>query len=136
MPEAPIDVLPTGRGHILIVDDEIQSSKIIQKIVSNLGYDTTCFNHCQKALEYFRKQHEAIDLVITDLVMPHMTGDVLAAELMKIKPELPVIICTGHREMLNNSDTTRIRDILIKPVSRQDLAQAARRALAGTRVHT
>jgi len=65
-----------------------------------------------------------------------MTGDVLAAELMKIKPELPVIICTGHREMLNNSDTTKIRDILIKPVSRHDLAQAAQRALTGTRDRT
>jgi len=135
-PEAPIDVLPAGRGHILIVDDEIQSSKIIQKIVSNLGYDTTCFNHSEKALEYFREQYKAIDLIITDLVMANMTGDVLAAELMKIKPELPVIICTGHREMLNNSDTTKIRDILIKPVSRHDLAQAVQRALTGTRDRT
>ena len=135
-PEAPIDVLPAGRGHILIVDDELQSSKIIQKIVSNLGYDTTCFNHSEKALEYFREQYKAIDLIITDLVMANMTGDVLAAELMKIKPELPVIICTGHREMLNNSDTTKIRDILIKPVSRHDLAQAVQRALTGTRDRT
>jgi len=133
VPEEAIDVFPAGRGHILIVDDEIQSSKIIQKIVSNLGYGTTCFTHSRKALEYFREQHKVIDLVITDLVMPHMTGDVLAAALMKIKPELPVIICTGHREMLNNSDTTKIRDILIKPVSRNDLAQAAQRALSDTR---
>ncbi len=135
-PKAPIDALPAGRGHILIVDDEIQSAKIIKKIVSNLGYGTTCFTHSRKALEYFRQQHKVIDLVITDLVMPHMTGDVLAAELTQIEPELPVIICTGHREMLNNCDTTRIRDILIKPVSRNDLAQAAQRALKGTRDRT
>jgi len=132
-PEAPINMLPAGRGHILIVEDEKQSSKIIQKIVSSLGYETTCFNHSQKALEYFREQYKVIDLVITDLVMANMTGDVLAVEFMKIKPELPVIICTGHGEMLNNTNTTKIRDILIKPVSRHDLAKAAQRALSGTR---
>jgi len=71
-------------------------------------------------------------LVITDLVMPGMTGDVMATEMTKIKPEIPVIICTGHREMLNNTDTTKFREILIKPVSRNDLAQAARRALTST----
>ncbi len=133
VPGEPTDVLPAGRGHILIVDDEIQSSKIIQKIVSNLGYDTTCFTHSRKALEYFRKQYKVIDLVITDLVMPHLTGDALAGALMKIKPELPVIICTGHREMLNYADIEKIRNILIKPVSRNDLARATQRALTGTR---
>jgi len=49
--------------------------------------------------------------------------------MMKIKPEIPVIVCTGHREMLNNVDTTKIREILIKPVSRNDLAHAAQNAL-------
>ena len=58
VPEGAIDVFPAGRGHLLIVDDEIQSSKIIQKIVSNLGYGTTCFTHSRKALEYFREQHK------------------------------------------------------------------------------
>ncbi|MCP3951158.1 MAG: response regulator, partial [Desulfobacterales bacterium] len=124
--------LPTGRGRILIVDDEIQSSKIIQKFVSSLGYDTACFTHCRKALDYFRAQHKVIDLVIADLVMPDMTGDVLAEELIKINPELPVIICTGHREMLDKADTTKIRDILIKPVSRNDLARATQHALTET----
>jgi CheY-like chemotaxis protein len=131
-PEAPHYEPQAGRGHILIVDDEIQSSKIIKKIVSNLGYDTTCFTDSQKALEYFREGYAEIDLVITDLVMPGLTGDRLAAELMKIQPDVPVIICTGHREMLNNTDTTKIREILMKPVSRNDLAQATQRALTGT----
>ena len=63
----------------------------------------------RKALAYFEQCHKSIDLVITDLVMPGMTGDVLAAEMMKIKPEIPVIICTGHREMLNNTDTAKFR---------------------------
>lgn len=127
------DIFPqTGRGHILIVDDEMQSYKIIQKIVSSLGYDTTCFQDSRKALAYFDECHKSVDLVITDLVMPGMTGDVLAAEMMKIKPQIPVIICTGHREMLNNTDTAKFREILIKPVSRNDLAQAARRALTST----
>ncbi len=124
--------LQTGRGHILIVDDEIQSYKIIRKIVSGLGYDTTCFKDSDKALAYFDECHKSVDLVITDLVMPGMTGDVMATEMTKIKPEIPVIICTGHREMLNNTDTTKFREILIKPVSRNDLAQAARRALTST----
>ena len=127
------DISPqTGRGHILIVDDEMQSYKIIQKIVSSLGYETTCFQDSRKALVYFDECHKSVDLVITDLVMPGMTGDVLATEMMKIKPEIPVIICTGHREMLNNTDTAKFREILIKPVSRNDLAQAARRALTNT----
>jgi len=122
----------TGRGHILIVDDEIQSYKIIEKIVSSLGYDTTCFQDSQKALAYFNECHRSINLVIADLVMPGMTGDILAAEMMKIKPEIPVIICTGHREMLNSIDTAKFREILIKPVSRNDFARAAQRALSST----
>ena len=113
----------------MIVDDEIQSAKIMQKMVSNQGYSTTCFIQSHKALEYFRKHPGAIDLVITDQVMPRMTGDVLAAELLKIRPTLPVIICTGYREMLNNTDTTQIQEILVKPVSRNDLVKAAQRAL-------
>jgi CheY-like chemotaxis protein len=121
--------LQSGRGHIMIVDDEIQSAKVMQKMVSNQGYSTTCFIQSHKALEYFRNHPGAIDLVITDQVMPRMTGDVLAAELLKIRPTLPVIICTGHREMLNNTDATQIQEILVKPVSRNDLVKAAQRAL-------
>jgi len=129
----PTDELQTGRGHVLIVDDEIQSAKIMQKIVSMLGYETTRFTDSRKALSHFRERYKMVDLVITDLVMPLLTGDVLAEKLRAIKPELPVIICTGHREMINNTDTTEIREILFKPVSRSDLARAVQRALAGTR---
>jgi PAS domain S-box-containing protein len=125
------DTPQTGHGHILIVDDEIQSAKIIEKMVSSLGYDTTAFTNSRKARDYFLECHHKVDLVITDLVMPRLTGDVLAAELRKIKPGIPVIICTGHREMLNIIDTTKYREILMKPVSRKDLAQAARRAING-----
>jgi DNA-binding NtrC family response regulator len=71
------------------------------------------------------------DLVITDRVIPHLTGDVSAAALSKIQPDIPVIICTGHREMLNNIGTTKIRELAIRPVSRNDLAQATQRALKG-----
>ena len=124
------DDLQSGCGHIMIVDDEIQSAKIMQKMVSNQGYGTTCFIQGHKALEYFRNHPGAIDLVITDQAMPRMTGDVLAAELLNIRPTLPVIICTGHREMLNNTDTTRIREILVKPVSRNDLVKAVQEALS------
>ena len=62
--------------------------------------------------------------------MPKLTGDALAEAMLQINPELPVIICTGYREMVDNTNTGKIREILTKPVSRNDLARAAQRAPA------
>jgi len=130
-PVEQTDSMPEGRGHILVVDDELQSVEIIDKILRNLGYQTTSFTDSPSALDYFRKNPGGIDLVITDQVMSKLTGDALAEAIVRINPEIPVIICTGYREMLENTNTGTIREILAKPVSRNDLARAAQRALSG-----
>jgi len=131
-PEEQPGTLLEGRGHILVVDDELQSAKIIEKIFKSLGYETSRFTDSQAALKYFLENPERIDLVITDQVMPKLTGDAMAEAMVQVNPDLPVIICTGYREMLNDTHTGKIREILTKPVSRNDLARAAQRALVNS----
>jgi CheY-like chemotaxis protein len=84
-----------------------------------------------EALEGFRTAPDRYDLVITDMTMPRMTGEVLARELMRIRPDLPVIICTGYSERMTQARAREmgVRSLLIKPLARRDLAGAVEAAL-------
>jgi PAS domain S-box-containing protein len=87
--------LPRGRERILFVDDEPFIVEIGKGMLEHLGYQVTTRTSSIEALEAFRAQPAKFDLVITDMTMPKMTGDKLAKELMRIMPNLPIILCTG-----------------------------------------
>ena len=100
-------------------------------MLASLGYEVAVRFSSHDALAAFRAQPERFDLVITDMTMPNMTGAVLTRELLKIRPDLPVILTTGFSERINAEEAKQlgIREFLMKPVSLMDLAQAVQRVM-------
>ncbi len=123
--------LPTGKERILLVDDEYVLVDMLGRILTQLGYQVEPLTNSIEALELFRRRPDQFDLVITDLTMPELTGDQLAAEMIRIRPDIPIILCTGFSDRMNEplARKTGIRRFLTKPVTQQDLAKAIREVL-------
>lgn len=130
--EFPADtVMQRGGESILLVDDELPILLLEERMLAPLGYKITCRTSSVEAMELFRNCPERFDLVITDHSMPNMTGAKLAEGMVEIRPDIPIILCTGYSE-LNMSQDARdkcIREIIMKPVDQRDLAQAIRQVL-------
>lgn len=123
--------LPTGHEHILLVDDEPQIIKMFQRILERLGYKVTARIGSIDALKTFRAQPDKFDLVITDMTMPNMTGDKLAGELIKIQPDIAIILCTGFSEGMTKKKAASlgIKGFLMKPIKSKDLSMMIRKTL-------
>ena len=124
--------IPMGNNeHILIIDDEQGLIDMEKRMLKGLGYKVSARTDSVAALEDFRLHPEAFDLVITDMTMPIITGDKLARELICIRPDIPIILCTGYSRQVTEEKVRDIdiREFLIKPLSIQKIAQAVRRAL-------
>ncbi|MBW2168751.1 MAG: PAS domain S-box protein [Deltaproteobacteria bacterium] len=123
--------LPTGHERILFVDDELPLVEIGKQILERLGYEVTTRTSSIEALELFKAKPDRFDLVITDMTMPNMTGDRLAKELMKIRPDIPVILCTGFSERITEEKAKEmgIRAFAMKPIVIRDLANTVREVL-------
>ncbi|MBU1157486.1 MAG: PAS domain S-box protein [Proteobacteria bacterium] len=124
-------IIPTGTERILVVDDEKAIIDIIQKILTYLGYAVEARTSSLAALELFTATPDKFDLVITDMTMPQMTGDMLARELMKLRPDLPVILCTGFSENITKeqAETIGIKAFLLKPLLKEEMAHTIRKVL-------
>jgi CheY-like chemotaxis protein len=129
----PVEPLRTGTGRILLVDDEETVVQLEKQMLQRLGYTVTAWVRSTDALEAFRKDPHAFDLVMTDMAMPLMTGDQFAAEVLAVRPDMPVIVCTGFSEKMNETVARRmgIRGVLMKPIVRADLARMVADALEG-----
>ena len=125
--EAP----PTGSERILFIDDEKTLVDLGSDMLESLGYSVTTKTNSIGALDTFRTAPTAFDLVITDMTMPAPTGIELARELMTVRPDIPVILCTGFSELINEnlSKEAGIREFVMKPFSMQSLATTVRRVL-------
>ncbi len=123
--------LPRGNEHILFVDDEPMLVDIGQTMLSRLGYRVSTANNGIAALELFRAHPDRFDLVVTDLNMPEMTGDQLAGEVVRLKPGIRVVLCTGNPQAISDAKAKQIgiRDTAQKPLSLKDLAIVVRRVL-------
>jgi len=126
--EAP---LPTGTEHILFIDDEKVLAKVAKYILELLGYKVTIKTNSTEALELFKLEPDFFDLVITDMSMPNITGEQLSREVMKIRPELPIIMCTGFSHIISKEKAHEIgiKAFVMKPLARKDLADMVRRVL-------
>ncbi len=133
--EKIVEILPTGSEGILLVDDEVPIVHLERQMLERLGYRVTTRSNSLEALEAFKANPEVYDLFITDLTMPHMTGDQLAKEIIRIKPDIPVIICTGFSERIDQEkiDAIGVKGFLAKPVIKSDLAQMVRKVLDETK---
>lgn len=123
--------LPTGTEKILLVDDEKSVSRLESQMLSRLGYQVTEYTDSLEALNKFKINPERYDLVISDMTMPNMTGDQLAREILSIKPSMPIIICTGFSERVNEEQALVIgvKGFLMKPVVKYDMAEMVRNVL-------
>jgi signal transduction histidine kinase/ActR/RegA family two-component response regulator len=120
-----------GKERILLIDDEQQIIDIERQILERLGYTVTSKTDSQEALEEFAAQPDHFDLVITDMTMPKMTGDQLAQRMMDIKPQIPVILCTGFNEAISEEKALAmgIDKFVMKPVVKDELASTIRTVL-------
>lgn len=123
--------LPTGKERILFVDDERVLADIGKEMLERLGYSVAASTGPNEALEVFKIQPDAFDLVITDMTMPRMTGDMLAKEIMQIRTDIPILLCSGFSEIMNvdKANSIGIKDFLMKPLAIQELAYNVRKAI-------
>jgi PAS domain S-box-containing protein len=125
--------VPLGRGErVLFVDDEKPLALLGQKMLERLGYKVESISSVVAALERVRAHPRDFDLVITDLTMPVMTGTDFAAELLALRPDLPIVLTTGFNASLTSARLRElgIRELLLKPHSLQSLGAAVHRVLA------
>ena len=127
--------IAAGQERILFVDDEVQIAKMASRTLSQLGYSVTTRTSSIDALELFRSKPGDFDLVISDITMPKMTGDALAKELIEIRPNIPVILCTGYSKRFSEIDSSEIgiKALAEKPYTREGLATTVRRVLDETK---
>ncbi|QTA78331.1 Two component system response regulator/histidine kinase [Desulfonema limicola] len=120
-----------GREHILIVDDEIDIIQMEQQMLERLGYKVTAFTDSLKALEAFSAAPLDFDVIVTDMTMPGITGYLLAKEMIRIRSNIPIILCTGFSEQIDEkkAEAAGIKKYIIKPAARNDLAKALREVL-------
>jgi PAS domain S-box-containing protein len=122
-----------GTERILFVDDEPPIIKMASKMMEWMGYKVSSRSSSLDALELFRSKPDDFDLVMTDMTMPHMTGDSLAREIMKIRSDIPIILCTGYSNKITEEQAKEIgiKGFVMKPVVKEDLAKMIRRVLDG-----
>jgi two-component system cell cycle sensor histidine kinase/response regulator CckA len=132
-PEAPEAPAP-GRGSILYIDDEEILVRSVPPMIERLGYRVTAVSDAVKALEAVRSRPRDFDLVITDQMMPSLTGLMLFGELRRIRPDLPVILCSGFSEAVDEAKAKGLgfAAFLMKPFSVQEIAATLRRVLRPT----
>jgi len=120
-----------GSERIMVVDDEEAIVKLVRKVLTANGYHAITFTNGVQALQEFRKQSQAVDLLITDLTMPYMTGIELAKQVLEISPRLPIILSSGLSETLNKEKTKAIgiKRYLEKPIDNRKLLRTVRNLL-------
>jgi PAS domain S-box-containing protein len=126
-----VEGFPTGRERILFVDDEAALARMGQQILERLGYQVESNTNPAEALAVFRENSDRFDLVITDMTMPQMTGESLARELMAIRPDIRIVLCTGYSHIMDEEKARSIgiRGFIMKPLSKSDMARTVRKVL-------
>jgi len=127
----PSNQMLPGTESILFVDDEAIIVDVSQKMLEHLGYTVKTSLNPEAALNLFQTNPDAFDLIITDMTMPQMTGAELSEKILKIQPDIPIIICTGHSSLM---DETRAQDMgiaafVMKPVEMKKIAVIIRNVL-------
>ena len=130
--EVPADTepIPGGSETILLVDDEKGLTDMMGDMLMSLGYTVEAHQNPEKALDVFKVSPFQFDLIITDLTMPRLNGHELCDAIKKIRPDIPVIVCTGQTNRLNpTTDNVDISAVIMKPVTTLNMAQTIRKVL-------
>lgn len=123
--------VPKGTEKILFVDDEKELADYGKDMLESLGYKVTSRTSSLEALELFKARRNDFDLIITDMSMPNMDGDELAREILAVRPEIPIILCSGYNSKLNEKEVLAmgIRAYFLKPIIRHVFAFSIRKVL-------
>jgi len=123
--------IPGGYERILAVDDEAALVKYEKSVLEGLGYQVTAMTSSIEAWEMFRSNPYNFDLLLTDQTMPAMPGAVLAGKILAVRPDMPVILCTGYSSVINEEKAQEmgIRLLAMKPFNKNELARFVRKAL-------
>lgn len=125
-------VAPHGHGRLLLVDDRTEIAATFRRVLERLGYRVDAFTAPEIALKAFREKPDRVDLVISDVVMPGMSGTELVTEMRKLRPDLPVVLWTGFKRAALDLPGP-VPAVLSKPVDPLDLARAVHEALLPAR---
>ncbi len=125
--------LPGGIERILLVDDEKHILELMNQMLSRLGYKVTTCGDGPQAVEILQNEPDGFDLVITDMTMPNLSGEGLCIKIREIRPDLPVVLCTGYSDRIDDEKVQRLglAGYLMKPLTKKDVAKTTRRALNG-----
>lgn len=125
------ELMPTGNERILLVDDEEAIVGFVKKMLGRLGYQVASFTKSLEALGAFASNPDGFDMVVSDMAMPQMTGVQLAHEMRAIRADIPIIICTGYSERIDEEKAKKIgvNALLMKPLRNNDLARLIRTIL-------
>ena len=125
------DTLLKGEERILFVDDEQAICSMGSRMLARLGYQVTVSTSSLEALALFQAKPQSFDLVITDMTMPNLNGDKLAAELLRVRADIPIILCTGYSKTITEqkASTIGIKALAMKPLTIVDLSQTIRKIL-------
>jgi signal transduction histidine kinase/CheY-like chemotaxis protein len=123
--------IPGGSERILVIDDEEILVQMEKRMLEGLGYEVTAMSNCLDALQLFIAGPDAFDLVITDMTMPRMTGAELAQKILSIRQDIPIVLCTGFSELINErkAKAIGIREYVMKPIIKREIAVVVRKLL-------
>ena len=126
-----LDMIPTGSERILFVDDEEAIVEMGEDILAELGYEVTSRTSSKTALALLQENPSRFDLVITDQTMPDMTGVELARHILALRPDIPIILCTGFSHMIDaeGARAAGIRAFAMKPLTKREIATTIRKVL-------
>ncbi len=123
--------LTAGHERVLFVDDELPICEIGEQVLTRLGYQVTARTSSVEALALFQAKPDEFDIVITDMTMPNLTGDKLAAALIQIRPDIPIVLCTGYSRIISEEKAAAIgiKAFAMKPLTIEDLSKTIRKVL-------
>ncbi len=127
----PVAVAPPGTGHILLIDDEKMLVELGKTMLERLGYVVTALTSSIEALNTFQNHPDLFDAIITDQTMPDMTGLELSRQILQIRPEIPIILCTGYSTLVDEkrAKAEGIKGFLDKPMTKKGIATLLRKVL-------
>ena len=130
-PDKAAPAIPVGTEHILFVDDEKVLAEMARNMLVRLGYTVAVHTDSIEALRMFSNQPDSFDLVITDQTMPAMTGVDLARKMLDIRPDIPIILCTGYSNLISEEQagSMGIKGFAMKPLIKKDFSALIRRTL-------
>jgi CheY-like chemotaxis protein len=126
-----VESIPTGTERILFVDDEGAIAETGKSLLEKIGYRVEAYTDPQRAFDEFAARNNDFDLVITDMSMPHLNGEELSKRLLEIRPDIPILMCTGYSDKVDaaNPGAMGIKKVLIKPLEMSKLANIIRQVL-------